>query len=193
MPVGGRGGVLTAPARGVFGRRSVRLARGDGRTDRRLIGRRPPLGVGRRCSPGERACHRPGRGLRRPGAHRRHARPSRAPSAGASGWNKLDSCRAHPARARRASPATPQSGGGARNVPRTAATGHQRGWPARTACPGVPTPRCAEPGRVSRPRSTHRHLSACSAASRRASRNWPSWPDDRTAVSPGGPTSTTLF
>jgi hypothetical protein len=173
---------------------AVRIASlgGTDDPDHRSIGRRRSHGAGWWWRGGP-AGHRPGLVHRLPGAHRPRARRSKALSAGASGRNRSGSCRAHRARVPRAWPASLRSAAAARNVRPRAETGRQRGSRARTTCPTVPTPHCAKPGRVSRPRERHRHLSACSAASRRASRNWPSWPRDRTAVSPGGPTSTTLF
>jgi hypothetical protein len=129
--------------------------------------------------------HRP------PGVHRRLATRSTAPSAGATATSTPGSCPGRRAHGRRAWTASPRSTWEVRNVPRTAAMGRRPGWPTRRADRDAPTPHRAVPVRVSRPPKRHRHLSACSAASLRAARNWPSWPVVRTAVSPGGPTRTT--
>ena len=151
----------------------------------RAIGR-----TGARCRP--RAARSAGvRALRPPGVRMRPAIPSRAPSAAATGLSRCGSCHARPARAPRAWTAIPRSAWEVRNALPTAGTGRRRGWPARRACRDAPTPRHEEPARVSRPPERHRHLSACSAASRSAALSWPNCPAERTAVSPGGPTSTT--
>jgi hypothetical protein len=124
----------------------------------------------------DRACPRvvPGPAHPRRGVRARPARPHTAPSAGASDRNTSGSCPSRPARARRASPANLRSTSAARSEPPTARTVHQHGSRAPRACRGAPIPRHEGPGRVSRPPKRHRHLSACSAASRRATRSWAS-------------------
>lgn len=92
-----------------------------------------------------------GRGRRPRGARTPRATPNTVPSAGASGSSTRGSCRGHRVREQRASRASPQSAWAARNARRTAGTGRQRGWPARSADRAVPRPRCATPDPISRP------------------------------------------
>lgn len=88
---------------------------------------------------------------RRPDARTPPAKPSKEPSADATGRSRWGSCHAHRARAPPTWRANLRSAVGARNEPPRAGTARQHASPTPTTCRGVPIPRHEGPGRVSRP------------------------------------------